>query len=86
MLKTAKAIAQFLLGIVGLILFVGGLLHAADIHESVPIAFAVLFACTAWLISSLAYLVTFKGLPLFFLICVLLLVSASGQRRRRAET
>ena len=89
MLKTSEAIAQFLLGIVGLMLFVGGLLYAlaaADIHESVPTAFAVLFACTAWLILSLSYLATLKGLPLFLLICIVLLIGAAGRRPGTAET
>jgi hypothetical protein len=42
-------------------------------------AWAVLFACGEWLILSLSVLATFKGLAIFLLICILVLIVA-GQR------
>ena len=89
MRKTGEAFAQFLLGIVGLTLIVGTMLHAlaaTDSHESVPIAFAVFFASTMWLISSLALLSTIKGFATFLLILILLIVANAARWRRGSSS
>ena len=55
---------------------------AFNAQESLSAAFATIFYCVAWLIASLSYLATFRGIVLLLLISIFLLINDVARSRQ----